>query len=505
MRKNKKKSNNTDNKKQNFVKNDGFMNVLTSLGVVGKDQTQTTFYAPDCKISPQMLDLMYYGNGLVKTIVQIVPEEMLSKGFVVEGDENNFVQPKLESLDAISKIMEMFYWSRLYGGGIIVMGLDDGRDLDMPVDVSTLRNVNYLHVFDRYQVNQGLMPMIDKDINSPNYGLPLYYNIQFNLGDGSYEYLEVHHSRVLRADGIILPARLRSANQYWGESEIQACMSEVKSFGALIGNISALTHRFAIPIFGIKGLAESLNCENEKNVERRISFANTGISNLNMVVKDTEETFDIVSTPLSGISDIIDRFMMNVSSVTRIPVSLLFGRSAAGLNSTGEYDTNAFYDYICQQQKKKLLPVLEKLVRYIMLSKDGDFNGIQPENWSIVFNPLMQNSPIDDANFKHRIAEIDEKYINLGVLEPNEVRNSRYGSGVYSDLTTLDNESDLQEEYAEQGNLEDEQAIQELYRKMDALNGKKEKEQDHKGKKASISSQLGKKISSLFKTGPKKH
>ena len=105
MRKNKKKSNNTDNKKQNFVKNDGFMNVLTSLGVVGKDQTQTTFYAPDCKISPQMLDSMYYGNGLVKTIVQIVPEEMLSKGFVVEGDENNFVQPKLESLDAISKII----------------------------------------------------------------------------------------------------------------------------------------------------------------------------------------------------------------------------------------------------------------------------------------------------------------------------------------------------------------------------------------------------------------
>ena len=77
------------------------------------------------------------------------------------------------------------------------------------------------------------MPMIDKDINSPNYGLPLYYNIQFNLGDGSYEYLQVHHSRVLRADGIILPARLRSINQYWGESGIQACMSEVKSFAAL--------------------------------------------------------------------------------------------------------------------------------------------------------------------------------------------------------------------------------------------------------------------------------
>ncbi len=458
------------------VNNDGFMNVLTSLGVPGVDHSVGTFFTNFCRISQNQLDQLYYGNGLVKTIVQIVPEEMLSKGFVVEGDENNYVNSKLESLDALSKIMEMFYWARLYGGGIIVMGLDDFRDVDQPVNLDTLRNITYLHVFDRYQVNQGQLPEIDKDINSPNYGYPIYYTIRFTLGDGSFQEIKVHYSRVLRADGIILPARLRYENQWWGESEIQACMNEIKSFGISMGNISALIHRFAIPVFGIKGLSDNLNCGNEANVAHRIRMANVGMSNLNMTVKDTEETFEIVNTPLNGISEVIDRFMMNVSSVTRIPVSLLFGRSAAGLNSTGEHDTNSFYDYICQQQNKKLKPVLEKLIKYIMLSKDGDFGGLEPENWSIVFNPLMQNSPLEDANYRHKIAEIDEKYINLGVLEPNEVRNSRYGSGVYSDLTTLDDESELQEQYSEQGSLEDLQAINELYRKVDSLNGKEKKE-----------------------------
>lgn len=66
-----------------------------------------------------------------------------------------------------------------------------------------------------------------------------------------------------------------------------------------------------------------MNCGTEDLVAGRIAMANISMSNLNMLVKDTEETFEKVSTPLAGISEILDRFMMTVSSVTRIPVSLL--------------------------------------------------------------------------------------------------------------------------------------------------------------------------------------
>lgn len=459
-------------KSNSSVNLDGFANLLTGLGMPGSDKSVGTFFKPDCKIPPEQLDFLYSGDGLTKTIVQIVPEQMLSKGFVVEGDAEGYVKSRLETLNGLEKITEMMYWGRLYGGGIIVMGLDDYRELWEPVDLTTLRNVNFLHVFDRYQVNQGTQPTIDLDMSSSNYGLPVEYNIRFNAGNGAYEYITVHHSRILRVDGISLPSRLKSMNQYWGESEIQACYREIKAYSSTFGNIASLIHSFVIPVFGIKGLSDSLNCGAESQVATRIAMANIAMSNLNMLVKDTEETFEKVSTPLAGVSEILDRFMMTVSSVTRIPVALLFGRSAGGLNSTGEHDTNAFYDFIIQQQEKKLKPVLEKLIRYIMLSKDGDFNGIEPENWTIVFNPLIENSPTDEANYRRTIAEIDEKYINLGVLEPHEVRNSRFGSGVYSDLITLDDEVELQEEYAEQGNLENREAMIELFRKVDSVNGK---------------------------------
>lgn len=451
---------------------DGFANLLTGLGMKGSDKSASTFYKPDCKLPVEQLDALYSGDGLTKAIVQLVPEQMLSKGFVVEGDAEGFINSKMESLGALDKITEMLYWARLYGGGIIVLGLDDYRELWEPVDYSTLRNINFMHVFDRYQVNQGSFPKIDTNMTSSNYGLPEEYNIRFNLGNGSYEYITVHHSRILRVDGISLPPRLKADNQYWGGSEIQACFREIKAYSSTFANIASLIHSFVIPVFGVKGLSNSMNCDSESQVAARIAMANVSMSNLNMLVKDTEETFEKVSTPLGGVSEILDRFMMSVSSVTRIPVALLFGRSAGGMNSTGEHDTNAFYDYIIQQQEKKLKPVLEKLVRYIMLSKDGDFNGTEPENWSIVFNPLIENSPTDEANYRRTIAEIDEKYINLGVLEPQEVRNSRFGTGVYSDLISLEDQVDLKEEFESEGNLEDREAMIELFRKVDSLNGK---------------------------------
>lgn len=148
--------------------------MITGLGVPGADKSETTFFKREWKLPQEQLDALYASDGLTKTIVQIVPEQMMSKGFVIEGDPDGFVKAKLESLGAMDKIIEMLYWARLYGGGIIVMGLDDlgGNDLEYPVDITTLRDVKYLHVFDRYQVNQGLTPVIDMDMNSPNYGLP---------------------------------------------------------------------------------------------------------------------------------------------------------------------------------------------------------------------------------------------------------------------------------------------------------------------------------------------
>ena len=88
-----------------------------------------------------------------------------------------------------------------------------------------------------------------------------------------------------------------------------------------------------------------------------------------------------------------------------------------------------------------LKPVLEKLTRYIMLSKDGPFSGIEPDNWSIQFVPLWQNTEEQEANIRKIVAETDAIYLDRGVLDPTEVAVSRFGGNRWSMNTEVDLEA----------------------------------------------------------------
>jgi uncharacterized protein len=141
---------------------------------------------------------------------------------------------------------------------------------------------------------------------------------------------------------------------------------------------------------------------------------------------------------VSGIAELLDRFMTALSSVTRMPVSLLFGRSVAGLNATGESDTRNFYDAVKQDQEHKLRGVLEKLIRYIFISKDGPTDGVEPDEWSLQFTPLWQNTAEEEALTHKIVAETDAIYLDRGVLDATEVAISRFGGNTWSANTEID-------------------------------------------------------------------
>ena len=117
----------------------------------------------------------------------------------------------------------------------------------------------------------------------------------------------------------------------------------------------------------------------DQDVIKRLNILNLSKSTTNTMILDADETYEKYSTNVTGIADLIDRFMLSLSAVTRVPASLLFGRNPAGMNATGESEFRAFYDAIKQEQETKLRGVLEKLVRYIMISKDGPFGGVEPD------------------------------------------------------------------------------------------------------------------------------
>lgn len=419
----------------NFVRSDGWMNILTGLGVCGRDKKENAFFRITRIFNRSELDQMYRSDGVLRLVIDIFANEMIRQGWELEGDSEGKVLGKLEELNCNVSMTNLIKWARLFGGGVCIMGIADGLPLDQPVDERAIQDVQWLRVFDRYQV-YSRDGTFESDLNSPNYGFPNVYTVNDNRTGAVFF---VHYSRVLRMDWNVLPPRWQNFNQGWGDPLIQTIYEELRNYSTTFSAMATLMQDFVNKVLYIPNLAQIMASQcGDQNVMKRLNILNMAQSVTNTAVLDADERYEKLSTNISGLPEMMDRFMIQLSAVTRIPVALLFGRSAAGLNATGDNDVRNFYDAVKQDQEAKLKPALEKLVRYIMISKEGPFNGVEPEDWSIQFIPLWQNTEEQDALTKKLVAEVDAMYIDRAVLTPEEVAISRFGGNKWSANTEID-------------------------------------------------------------------
>jgi len=414
---------------------DGWQNVLTGQGICGRDKKEAGCYRISKIFNRAELDQLYRSDGVARLIIDLFANEMMRQGWEVEGDADGKIIGKLEELRTTEAMINLCKWARLFGGAICIMGVADGLPLDQPVDEDALRDIQWLRVFDRYQA-YSRDGTFESDLNSPNYGYPNVYTVNDNR-TGAVFY--VHYSRVLRMDWNILPPRWQNFNQGWGDPLLQTIYEELRNYSSAFSATATIFQDFVNSILYIPNLAQTMASQcGDETVLKRLNILNMTKGTFNTAIVDKNEVYEKQTTNVSGIPEILDRFMLALSAVTRIPVSLLFGRSYSGLNSTGDNEVRNFYDAVKQEQEHKLRPCLEKLIRYIMLSKDGPFLGQEPDNWSVQFVPLWQNTEEQEAIVRRTIAETDCMYIDRGVLDPSEVAVSRFGGNKWSKETEID-------------------------------------------------------------------
>ena len=420
------------------VKSDGWINVLTGLGMRGRDKNVNAHFRMERIFEQAELDQLYRSDGVTRRIMDIVPAEMVRQGWEIEGDSDQEINAKMESIKANFNLITVLRWARLYGGALCVIGIADGLPLEEPVDEKNIRDIKWLHVFDRYQ-SFSRDGTFEKDLNSPNYGFPNVYTVN-DTRTGALFY--VHHSRILRADWSLLPPRQQNFNNGWGDPLIQSIYDELRNYSTAFANAGLIMQDFVNYTLSIPNLAELIASQCADNqVMKRLDLLNLTKGATNTMILDAEEKYEKASTNISGIPELLDRFMLALSAVSGVPVSLLFGRSAAGMNATGDNDVRNFYDMVKQEQESKLKPMLEKLTRYIMLSQDGPFGGVELDNWSIQFVPLWQNTEEQEAIVRKIVAETDAIYLDRGVLDPAEVAVSRFGGNRWSMNTEVDLEN----------------------------------------------------------------
>lgn len=396
-------------KRNRKVAHDSFQNQLARLGMGVPNLMSATSY-PLTRLTRDynMLSALYRNNWIVKKIINTIPDDMCKNWFSITAELTPEQTDRIKTLESKTrikeKLLESLYWGRLYGGAAAIMVIDGHEDrLEEPLDLDDVMPNSFrgLMVLDRWS---GIFPSTEiiTDFNDPDFGLPEFYNIRELTSEKNVQ--KVHHSRVIRCIGRKLPFWETQAEIQWGASEIEHVFEEIAKRDNTSWNIASLVFQANLLVNKVDGLDQMMaigDVEAQRQFYSIKAAQNDMRSSQGMMIIGAQESIDSLQYTFSGINDIYESFMLDVAGASGIPVTRLFGRAPAGMNSTGESDAQNYYDMISEQQNSVLLPRLEKLYPVMFMSEFG----IVPKDLGYKFNPLK--TPSDDETASLVAKKID--------------------------------------------------------------------------------------------------
>lgn len=427
-------------------KQDNWSSYTTGIGVMGRDKRVDTTFSPEL-VDHATAEDVWQGDDIAARIVETIPNEMTREGFDVRIEEDveaaEDMEHKLRELGTDAVMRQALCYRNAYGGAGVLMGLDDGaqgKALEEPLAEDRIKTFTHLSLF----APRELQPVAwYNNPLAPKFGQISHYRLVPQAAGTSVNML-LHESRLIVLQGNSVSNRKRltgsGSGAGWGDSIFVRIMHVLRDFQATWAGVNILLQDFAPAVLKIKGLAKLLAGNvSGQSFATRAQAMELARSIAKITVLDAEfEEYSRQSTNLTGLAEVIEQLALRLAAAADMPVSLLMGQSPAGLNATGEANTNWFFDQVKAKQKFQLLPALTQLTRTVFLSKDGPTGGKEPENWSIEFRPLKQMTEKEHAEIREIQSRIDVAYITAQVVTSQEIAKSRFGGDAYSTNTEID-------------------------------------------------------------------
>ena len=415
---------------------DGYVNMMNKYGT-SKDTTEGYRFRAEPVVPDELLTMYYEGNGLFAKIIDTPAEEAIKHGFTLESTKDqkieDFYTEALDELDWEEMAMTAIRWARLFGGSIAVMMINDGRGIDEPLDWRNIRSIDDIRVYDRSVIQPDYQSMFSYDPRDPfrtrgsRLGMPEFYHVTSRTGT-----FTVHDSRCLVFQNGILPENTtNSIYQLWGIPEYVRINRAIRDAEVAHGSATKLLDRSVQAVYKMKDLAAELATEEgEDRVLRRLQTIDMARGLLNSITIDSEgEDYDFRQFQFSGVSDVIDSTCNFLSALTSIPQTILFGRSPAGMNATGDADLENWYNYLERIQKRMVKKNLRYLLSVIFQAgvRTGEVDEVP--KIKVEFNPLWSLSDTEQADLDQKRAQTQftraqtaQLYIDKQVIDPSEVR-----------------------------------------------------------------------------------
>lgn len=378
----------------------------------------------------------YARGGIEARVIDMPADVTMSRGVTIDGDEDRVIQEELERLDINGNMADALRWSRLDGASAIMLMTDTGALADPLPD--SFGRINELRVIELGQISVAPGGYYD-DPGLSNYGQPELYQVRPIAAGGfsAQQYFVVHESRLIPVKGKALPARVAaSASVPWvGRSAADGSFQTIREYRRSLTLALEIMKRKQQAVHGMQGLAELIQTGQEDLVRKRVDLVDEVRSLMNGVAVDAEDTYQIYDQNMGGIKDLIGEFQVAVSADTGIPVTSLFGKSATGLNSTGEGDLEGLYDLCESIQRSSAQPAAVRLVQSIV--RQSGVNA--PERWSIEWPSLwtptdaqqadtrLKNAQAMKAEADSRMTDIDTGAITEREARDQLARDGRYG------------------------------------------------------------------------------
>jgi phage-related protein (TIGR01555 family) len=340
-----------------------------------------------------LLSQMYVEHGLVQTLCRVPVEDALRGGVSIKTSQLS--EEEIKKLETFMNYQEDFQhlkdagtWQRLYGGGAILVVC--GQDPETPLDAEALFNLEDDELefkgVDMWELFHALQ-------NIEGDGEPLEYSrIEFY----NYYGKRVHHSRVFRMKGLEAPSFIRPRLRGWGMSCVEPMVRSINQYLKSNNLTFEVLDEFKLDVFKLKNLANTLFMpKGKEKVLDRVQAANGKKNYLNSIVLDSEDDYQQKQISFSGLAETQAQIRMQVASDLRMPMTKLFGISAAGFNS-GEDDIEVYNSMVESEVRSRMEHPILKMIELRCAQKYGFI----PDDISIEFKPLRILSAEQEENVK---------------------------------------------------------------------------------------------------------
>lgn len=374
---------------------DGYENFVARVGMQTSNQhSASTYRANFTSRNRLLIEWSYRSSWVIGEAVDAIPDDMTRKGIritsEIDAKARGVVESTFDGLQLWDKLNDALKWSRLYGGAVGFIMIE-GQAPFTPLRLETIGEGKFKGILplDRWMIN----PVLTRRIKEmgPDLGKPEFYDV-VTTATGIPAW-RIHHSRLIRFDGVTLPYQQAMTENEWGMSVVERIWDRLTAFDSASVGAAQLVYKAHLRTYKVKKLRDLIAFGGPafdallKNIDLIRQFQ----SNEGMTLMDAEDTFETHQYSFSGLDDVISQFAEQISGAVGIPLVRLFGQSPKGF-STGDADLANYYDRISSLQERRLRQPLRKVLDIIYRSELGE---ALPDDFTFEFNPLWQMSDLD--------------------------------------------------------------------------------------------------------------